>query len=56
MVFALHSKVVQNLAAVVEFVRSIIKTLNCCANRDRDLIVCCTSAGLRAEPAIPYFI
>ena len=31
MVFALYSKVVQNLAAVVEFVRSIIKTLNCCA-------------------------
>ena len=30
MVFALHSKVVQNLAAVVEFVHSIIKTLNCC--------------------------
>ena len=29
MVFALHSKVVQNLAAVVEFVHSIIKTLNC---------------------------
>ena len=31
MVFALHSKVVQNIAAVVEFVHSIIKTLNCCA-------------------------
>ena len=30
MVFALYSKVVQNLAAAVEFVHSIIKTLNCC--------------------------
>ena len=33
MVFALYSKVVQNLAAAVEFVRLIIKTLNCCAYR-----------------------
>ena len=32
MVFALHSKVIQNLAAVVEFVHSIIKTLNCRAS------------------------
>ena len=31
MVFALHSKNVQNIAAVVKFVHSIIKTLNCCA-------------------------
>ena len=33
MVFVLHSKVVQNIAAVVEFVHSIIKTLNCCVLR-----------------------
>ena len=34
MVFALHSKVVQNLAAAVKFVHSIIKTLICCAEAD----------------------
>ena len=32
-VFALHYKVVQNLAAAVKFVHSIIKTLICCGDR-----------------------
>ena len=31
MVFALHSKVVKNIAAVEKFVHLIIKTLICCA-------------------------
>ena len=39
MVFALHSKVVQNLAAVVEFVHAIIKTLNCCAQDKQVFII-----------------
>ena len=30
--FALHSKVVQNLAATVEFVHLIIKSLICCVS------------------------
>ena len=45
MVFALHSKVVQNLAAIVEFVHSIIKTLNCHGGSEQELWLVEESGG-----------
>ena len=51
MVFALHSKVVQNLAAVVKFVRSIIKTLNCCGLQDA--YVACSTATAATTFLLP---
>ena len=49
MVFALYSKVVQNLAAVVEFVCSIIKTLDCCAMCSPSTSVQCAAPPLHCN-------